>query len=166
VDDRSTLAQVRDLTDKQQIVDILSRFCECIDECDIDGAICLFTEDCVSDYGPGRGGLVRGRDQLRKRFLHSQTIIKRAHHQLGQVRIELDGDSARSRAYMTAWHERIDGQIQVARLQYRDSFVRRIEGWAISYRTGIALGVEGFGTEEWNWLVRQQTDKSPGGSAE
>lgn len=147
--------------DRHQIADTLARFCERIDEYDIDGAVEVFTEDCVTDYGPGRGGPIAGREQLRRRLLRSQRENKRTHHQLGQVTVRLDGDEARSIAYVTAWHELRDGRSQVARLQYRDRLVRRAGSWLIAERVALATGLDGFDPGDWNFLARRTPSVDP-----
>jgi hypothetical protein len=145
---------------KQSIADTLARFCERIDEYDIDGVVDLFTEDCATDYGPGRGGPLKGREPLRQRLRRSQAENKRTHHQLGQVRVVLEGKAvAHSIAYVTAWHELWNGEIRVARLQYRDRFVRETAGWAIAERLAVVTGVDGFEPEQWNWLVRRRVER-------
>jgi len=146
-----------ELVATQTIADTLARFCERIDEYDIEGVVGLFTEDCVTNYGPGRGGVLNGREPLRQRMLRSQAENKRTHHQLGQVRIVFESSAAAlSIAYVTAWHELWDGQVRVARLQYRDRFVLATNAWQISDRLALATGLKGFEPEHWNWVERRK----------
>jgi ketosteroid isomerase-like protein len=151
----------RHLIDRFQIADVLALFCERIDAYDIDGVAVLFTEDCVTDYGPGRGGPLKGREAFRQRLWRSQSIYRHTHHQIGQVRQELDGDSATTVTYLTAWHETFGGQVAVARIQYRDAFVRQSDHWLIAHRAAVALGVTGFPTEDWNWVARAAPRPNP-----
>jgi hypothetical protein len=78
-------AAVERLAARLEIADVLARFCERIDEYDIDSVMQLFTPDCITDDGPGRGGEIRGRDALRQRMLESQGTFPTAHHQPGHV---------------------------------------------------------------------------------
>lgn len=49
------------LSDRAAIADVLAHYCVCLDEYDIDSCCAVFTDDCTTDYGPGRGGVVHGR---------------------------------------------------------------------------------------------------------
>lgn len=147
---------VERLVERQEIADLLARFCERIDEYDIDGVVELFTDDCTTDYGPGRGGAVLGREAFRARLLSSQGAFRRTHHQLGQVRVELDGDSARSVAYVTADHELSDGQRETVRFQYRDRFTRQSASWRIVERQALATVVDSDIPRERNWVPRRK----------
>ena len=137
------------LADRQAITDVLALFCERIDEYDIDAVARLFSEDCLVDYGPGRGGEQRGRQALARRLRRGQGQFRRTHHQLGQVRVELTGDEAFAVTYVTAWHELWDGGHETARLQYRDRFLRTGAGWLIAERRALAAGIEGFEGVPW-----------------
>jgi SnoaL-like domain len=48
-----TPTSIRQLIDKDQIVDLVHRYSYCVDHRLYDEAVSLFTEDCVVDYGPG-----------------------------------------------------------------------------------------------------------------
>lgn len=50
------------------IIELLTEYTILVDNYDIDGVAALFTDDCITDYGPGRGGLVIGRDNVRDRI--------------------------------------------------------------------------------------------------
>jgi len=143
------------LVDRQEIADLLARYCAGLDEYDIDGAVDIFTVDCMTDYGPSRGGPTPGREALRTRLLASQSVFRRTHHQLGQIVVELNGDNAQSIAYVTASHELWDGRRLVSRLQYRDHLVRLDEGWRIAVRQVITTLVDGGEDMERNWLTRR-----------
>jgi hypothetical protein len=137
------------------ICDVLAAFCERLDRYDIEDACRLFAEDCWTDYGPMSGGRIHGRVALSERIRVSQGRFKRTHHQLGQALIEVSGDSAKSLAYVTAWHLDWAGQIMILMLQYHD-VLRRTDGqWLITERRALATGVEGMDGEGLNWLVRE-----------
>lgn len=159
--EHSAIAAVQGLVSRFEIADVIARFSERIDEYDIDGVVQLFTHDCVTDYGPGRGGEIRGRDGLRQRMLQSQAGFRRTHHQLGQVRVEFDGNQAFAFSYVTAYHETFDGRFQTARLQYRDCLTNGERGWEIARRTVVAYAVTGFAESEWNWVIRQPPSVQP-----
>ena len=99
--------------DRAAIADLMALYCERVDEYDIDAVAELFTPDCVTDYGPGRGGRVTGRAAVRDRIAAGQAQFRRTHHQLGQSRVSFDpADPNRATAvtYVTASHEEWDGR--------------------------------------------------------
>ena len=139
----------------EEIRDVLARYCECLDEYDIDGVAKCFTEDAVADYGAGRGGEIRGRGAIAERIASGQREFRRTHHQLGQIRIRLYDDHAESTSYLTAWHELPSGAKDLVCLRYLDT-LRRIDGeWLIAGRRVELTIVEGFEGTEWAWVKRK-----------
>ena len=150
-----TPAELDELLDRQAIADLLSRYCQTLDEYDLDGMAATFAEDAVTDYGAGRGGRVEGRDAIRARIAAGQAEFRRTAHVLGQSLVEIEGHRAEGVTYVTAWHEWPDGRQDALRLRYVDVF-RRDEGrrWLITERRVEAMGVEGFEGTEWTWVTR------------
>lgn len=135
---------LQELYDKQAIRDRLARYCEMIDEYNLDTLKDLFTADCFSDYGPGRrGGPLTGSDALYKRLQAGLKRYRHTHHQLGQIDIELNGDEATSIAYAIADHIKQNGEFLSVRLQYRDRWARTPAGWCISHRRTLVSLVTG-----------------------
>jgi ketosteroid isomerase-like protein len=154
----SRIAQT--LAARAEIADVLATFCERIDEYDWQGAADVFAEDCLVDYGAGRGGPVHGRAACAERFRKGQGEFRLTHHQLGQSRVTVDADGARASAttYITAWHEDWSGARSVVRLRYLDQFVRVGETWQIVDRHVHAAGIEGFDGVEWDWVPRARPE--------
>lgn len=145
-----------DLRARSEIVDVLAEFCERVDEYDIAGLARVFTADCITDYGPGRGGPVHGRDAVLARIARGQSEFRRTHHQLGQSRVQVDGDSARAVTYVTASHEHRDGARSRVHLRYLDTLRRTEHGWRISERRAQATVVEGMPDVAWTWVPRAE----------
>lgn len=149
---------LRALTDRAAIAELMALYCELVDEYDIDGVAALFTEDCVTDYGPGRGGIVAGRTAVRERIAAGQAQFRRTHHQLGQSRIRFDPatpDRASGVTYVTATHEEWEGTLWRAHLRYLDELVRSGQSWLFSARRVRAAVIEGKPEIAWNWVPRQ-----------
>ena len=112
--------------DRAAVDDVLALYCERIDEYDVDGVAALFAPDCVVDFGPGRGGVIRGRDEVRARIARGQAAFRRTHHQLGQSRCTLEADGrVGAVTYATASHETWDGDRWRVGLRYVDVLARR-----------------------------------------
>ncbi len=142
--------------DRWAILDLLAAFCERVDEYDIAGLAEVFSADCHTDYGPGRGGPVTGRDAVLARIARGQAEFQRTHHQLGQTRLALDGDAASATTYVTATHEHRDGDRSRVHLRYLDRLTRTAEGWRIAERRVHAAVVEGMAGVEWVWVPRAE----------
>ncbi len=156
MDNAELVAQITRLVARNEIAEVLAKFCERVDEYDIDAVAELFTEQCVVDYGPGRGGRVVGRDAVGARIANGQSEFRRTHHQLGEQTMEFSSDTAcQVSTYVTAWHETWDGDHPVVRLRYLDQLVRTDNGWQINERRAVAQGIEGFAGLEWVWVERQ-----------
>lgn len=149
-----TSARIVALVERQRIEDTLARYCERLDEYDIAGVADCFSEDAEADYGPGRGGVIRGRVAIAARIEAGQSVFRRTHHQLGQSRIDIDGDVAGSLVYVTAWHERFTGEREIVCLRYRDALRRETDRWRISRRSIEVALVDGFPGVQWNWVRR------------
>ncbi|NWJ72627.1 nuclear transport factor 2 family protein [Pseudonocardia sp. ICBG1122] len=141
--------------DRQAIADLQSLYCERLDEYDIDAVAALFTPDCTTDYGPGRGGEVRGRDAVRDRIAAGQAGFRHTHHQLGQSRIVFTSDDrADGVTLVTATHEERDGQVWRAHLRYVDELCALDGVWLLASRRVHAAVVEGGPDIAWNRVHR------------
>lgn len=147
------------LWEHERIRDLLARYCECLDEYDIDGVAACFSEDAIADYGAGRGGEIRGRDAIAARIRAGQAAFRRTHHQLGQIRIRLDEDSAETTSYQMTWHELASGRKDLVCLRYIDRLVNQDGEWLIAYRRVEASLVDGFEGVDWTWVSRQAPEE-------
>jgi ketosteroid isomerase-like protein len=148
---------VRGWEQHRAILEVLARYCECIDRYDLDGVAATFTEDAVTDYGPGRGGEVSGRGAIRERIGRGQAEFRRTHHQLGQVLVETIPEGVATTTYVTATHERWDGGHETACLRYVDRLVASDDGtWRIARRCVEASVIDGFPGVPWTWVERAQ----------
>lgn len=104
----------REAEDRALIADLMGRYFFAMDWHDADGYAACFTEDGVLDYA---GGVIEGRDAIREgaKQFHAAIgdIFKREdgspallRHVLDQMVIELDGDTATTKAF---WWEMTDG---------------------------------------------------------
>ncbi len=150
--------RLEEVLDREHIRDLLARYCERLDEYDIEGVAACFAEDAVTDYGAGRGGEVRGREAIAERIRQGQAPFRRTHHQLGQVRIRLSGNHADVTSYQMTWHELESGRKDLVCLRYVDRVVRDGGEWLIAYRRVEVSLVDGFDGVEWTWVERQQPE--------
>lgn len=150
-----TDARLQELIDVHDIRETLAGYCTRIDEAAVNEVVQLFTEDCSTDYGPGRGGVVRGRQAYRDRIAQAASRFTRTHHQLGHSHIDVDGDTAKATTYVSAFHEFPDGDQSWVGARYEDELARVDGRWLIRHRLVLTMAVQGsMGQAGWNWLER------------
>jgi hypothetical protein len=131
-------SQVRELLDKQQITEALYAYCRAVDRLDRELGYSIWNDGAVVDYGeaifigPARGVI----DHICDAHLHGI-----AHsHQIANILIVIDGDTARSEAYVNSAMRMMRGEqlLQInTRGRYLDCWSRRGERWGIDKRVFV-----------------------------
>lgn len=123
------------LADKQEITENLYRYCRSVDRLDIPLGHSIWHDDAVADYGPGfyQGPGKGVIDVICKQHLH----LLHHTHQVANILIDVDGDTAGSEAYVTAnLRSERDGQLMQMTVwgRYIDKWSRRNGRWGIDKR--------------------------------
>jgi len=131
-------AELRELIDRRKITDALYTYCRAVDRVDRELGYSIWNEGATVDYGEaifigtGRGVIDHICDSHLRGLAHS--------HQVANVIIELDGDTARSEAYvnsaMRMMHENQLIQINT-RGRYLDRWSRHGDRWGIDRRVFV-----------------------------
>jgi hypothetical protein len=127
-------ADLRALIDRHQIAELLYTYCRAVDRIDTALGYTVFHDGAAADYGRIYQGDARGLiDYIcashQKAIVHS--------HQITNVIIKLDGDAARSEAYITSAMRLVhEGQLQqiTTRGRYLDRWSRRNGRWGVDHR--------------------------------
>jgi hypothetical protein len=129
---------LQSLADRQTIIDMIYRYCRSVDRLDIPLGRSIWHEDAIADYGPeiyqgkGRDVIDHICSQHRQTLCHS--------HQISNILIELDGDTAGSESYVTATL-RIRRGDQLKQMtvwsRYVDRWSRRNGRWGLDKRIAI-----------------------------
>lgn len=128
------MADIRALLDKQAISEALYTYCRAVDRVDRPLAYSIWHEDAQADYGSIYKGTGRGVID----FIcdsHLQGVVHS--HQITNILIRLEGDRARSEAYVTsAMRTMIRGELtQInTRGRYLDRWTRQDGRWLIEHR--------------------------------
>lgn len=148
-----------ELSDRQEITELIHEYCRTLDEMDLDGLVALFTEDCVVDYGPqirSEGAAALHRD------LGRMWRWARTSHHSGGAQIRFTGaDTATATSYVLAWHEAPDGSTATMMGQYHDELRRTADGWRIARRRQVLTGNDAGFTVDINRFERRP-DARPG----
>ncbi len=125
-----------ELSDRQEIQDLLVAYCDAIDRKKWDQLDAVFTPDAVIDYTEMVG--FRGNLTETKLFLAEALAQLAAYqHSISTSHIRLVGDTAHGRTICTnSVVMVVEGRRQTMflGLWYRDTFVRTPEGWRIRER--------------------------------
>jgi hypothetical protein len=136
----STTEAVQQLLDRRAIEDVLNLYSYCVDTQQVDRLVDeVYAPDGVDDHGEGD---VVGRDALQAWFEEVLSHLAASAHNITNVSIELDGDSATARSNLTAWvwtKAKRDGNPlrpadYVIVLTYVDTLRRSESGWRIQRR--------------------------------
>ncbi len=133
--DERTVAALKKLLDKQEIHDVLMRYCRGIDRCDADLLRSVYHADATDNHGQFNGKAA----EFIPWALQSLRRDERTTHFLCNELIEVDGDSAHCESYLFAVHRRksTDGTMTKDVSfggRYVDRFERRAGVWRIAHR--------------------------------
>ncbi len=129
---------IRQLADKDAIRDLVYRYCRAVDRLDIELGHSIWHDDGYADYGemfyqgPGKGVIDKICASHRELLSHS--------HQVSNLLIELNGESAGSEAYVhgTMRLER-DGKLLQMGVwaRYIDRWEKRDQCWGLVHRRTV-----------------------------
>ncbi len=123
--------------DRQAITDQIYRYCRAMDRIDHALGYSIWHEDGTADYGHNYQGTGRGFvDHVCRQ--HAGLLMHS--HQMSNIIIELDGDTAGSESYVTATL-RMDRNGQIMQMtvlsRYIDRWSKRKGRWALDHRHAI-----------------------------
>ena len=130
--------RLEQLLAKQEITEVIYRYCRAMDRIDRDLAMNVWHPDgtaCYEDVFDGSGGEFV--DFVSK--LHEERFVSHS-HQVTNILIDVEGDRAASESYLTVVlrtrAEDARGEVQ-ARGRYLDRWSRRDGRWAIDHRVYV-----------------------------
>lgn len=132
--DEKTQAALQALLDKQEIHEVLMRYCRGIDRCDAELLHGVYHPDATDDHGMFKG---KATDFI-PWALEALTREQNTSHYIANELIELDGDVAYCESYFLAVHRRLGKDGKPVDLmfggRYADRFERRNGQWKIADR--------------------------------
>lgn len=129
------MTDMQTLLDEREIVRGLSLFARILDGKRWDRLAEVFADDIDFDYGAA--GEEHGLDALRANMRRFLDRCGGTQHLIGSILVNVEGDTAVSRSYVQARHQRIDdrvGAIFDSNGEYVDRWERRAQGWRIVRR--------------------------------
>lgn len=145
------------LVAKDEIRDLLGRYCQAIDRCDLERLRSVYWPDAFDDHGVFTGNAWDFADFV----IPALRQLRRTMHLIANSVIELTGpDSAHGETYVVAYHE-VVGEVGVTAAtaggRYLDRFERRDGEWRIKERIYVIDWNQNHrSADEWGaWLYGQ-----------
>ena len=127
---------LQEISDRFEIMDLLTDYCTAIDTKNIDALDLVFTDDACIDYS--KAGGPKTDLQTIKNFLKANLGDLPRQHIISNIKIQINGDSAdvRCLCYNPLELPRQGDVLEVAfwGLYYNDKFIRTSNGWRIKER--------------------------------
>jgi hypothetical protein len=127
-------SRIRRLEDRQELWDLAARYCQVVDDRDIDGIVSVFSSDPTVKHADGSVG-GRGPEGVRAYYEGRLKGVGVCFHYPHTQLVEFDGDDRASADVNSHAEMAVDGQMIVGALRYRDEYVREAGAWKIAQRT-------------------------------
>ena len=131
-----------ELSDRQDIVDLLAAYCRAIDDNRPEDVVSLFTDDCYLDYGE-QFPIVEGRTAATKFFtIGTDRLYAKSAHFVSNAEVSFPtNDEALAFSYVNAWHVFHDHKPDAWIFgRYSDELTRSDGCWLIHKRTFRSMG--------------------------
>jgi ketosteroid isomerase-like protein len=137
---------VRELADRQAIVDLIHAYCFHFDNNEPEAVAALFTADATVDYGPEVPTIVGSAAIGCTIAVGLERTFAATSHHVSNIQIRFHGcDAARAVTYLYAWHRYVDGSPDGELWgRYLHSFARTDAGWRIASLTLHGAGSVDF----------------------
>ena len=149
----ASVDNVQEFIDRQAIQQVMMRYCHGVDRCDLEVLQGSFWEDGACDYGSGELNAMEWAVGTHAGI----SAMVRTFHSISNNWIEVDGDSATSETYCTAYHviPGEDGTLtdMIVGGRYLDHHEKRGNEWRIKHRLYVM---------DWNQNVPNTDERSEG----
>lgn len=129
MDDRRD--RLAELLDRQEIYEVLTRYCRGVDRCDVELIRSVYHDDAIDDHGMFKG---LGIDFAQWIVDWERENLRMGQHFIGNYSCELDGDVAHTETYCISFSEDKQGRNATVYNRYIDRFERRDGRWKIAAR--------------------------------
>jgi 3-phenylpropionate/cinnamic acid dioxygenase small subunit len=139
-------AEVRTITDRTAITEVLYTYARLVDERDFAAVAGVFTDDCLAEYGLREDDTMRSAAAVVGWLTRQLADGTATSHHISNVLIAFtDTDNAETTSYVHAWHGIAGAPVDpIVLARYVDRFVRTPTGWRIAHRRMFAHGLVGF----------------------
>ncbi|MDG2501130.1 MAG: nuclear transport factor 2 family protein [Porticoccaceae bacterium] len=134
----------QNFADHLEIQQVINLYASAIDKHQWSALESVFTEDAEADFI--ELGVFKGRQTISDLISSVLTQCSVTQHLLGNINIEVEGDTASASCYLSALHVgRGDYATETMTVwgEYKDKLVRTSDGWRIVHRTLVSMYAEG-----------------------
>ena len=128
-------AELRELLDRQQLYELVTRYCRAIDRVDDELLLSCYHPDAQQDHGSYKGPVPGLLEHLHGRAMNAEKGPLQ--HVLANCRFEIEGDVAFGECYVKTVMRSAEGDAQLSFGRYVDRFERREQEWRIASRQVI-----------------------------
>ena len=124
----------QEVSDREEIRDVLVRYAQGLDRRQFDQVARCFTPDAQAEFS---GNMLQPGVEAIVAYVCGVARLAATTHFVGETAITLDGDSAETENYTIAYLVNVNGEnrsVHVRGLRYHDHFVRTPDGWRICQR--------------------------------
>jgi ketosteroid isomerase-like protein len=134
----------QNFADHLEIQQVINLYASAIDKHQWSALESVFTEDAEADFI--ELGVFKGRQTISDLISSVLTQCSVTQHLLGNINIEVEGDTASASCYLSALHVGLGdyaAETMTVWGEYKDKLVRTSEGWRIVHRTLVSMYSEG-----------------------
>lgn len=122
------------LADEAELRALSATYTRGLDRHDRELVRSVFADDATTHYGSFRGGP----DEIADMAMTALSAYGATQHFLGQINLEIDGDTATGEVYFQAFHQHAtEGFDRFICGRYIDRYVRRHGQWRMAHRTEV-----------------------------
>jgi hypothetical protein len=129
------IAALRDLIDRQQLYELVTRYCRAIDRVDEELLLSCYHPDATQDHGAYKGPIPGLVEHLRGRAMNARKGPLQ--HSVSNFRCEIEGDVAQGESYVNTIMTNDEGEALLGFGRWIDRFERRQGEWRIAHRDVI-----------------------------
>ncbi|MFD9552358.1 nuclear transport factor 2 family protein [Nocardia salmonicida] len=154
-----TPEEIRELWDKQALLELVLRVSRAVDRCDGELLLSCYWDDAVDDHGVYKGNVRGLLEHLRKKtMVPTNGPIQ---HAITNALFEIRGEVAFGESYGESRNVEQDGAVTLALARYVDRFERRDGEWRIIQRRVILESARpGFDRSHFTMGSRDRSDPS------
>jgi len=121
------------LEDRQELADLVTRYCIAVDDRDLDALIPLFTSDARMGHADGSAG-GSGSDGIRRYYEERLKGVGACFHYWHSQLVDFTGDDAASGVVLAHAEMAVDDQMVVGAIRYHDDYRREDGSWRFGAR--------------------------------
>ena len=131
--DLDLAARVQRLEDRQELADLVTRYCIAVDDRDLDALISLFSSDARMGHADGSAGGA-GTEGITRYYEERLRGVGTCFHYFHSQLIDFDGPDDATGVVLAHAEMAVDGRMIVGAIRYHDTYAREGGAWRFRER--------------------------------